>query len=260
MNAVALSAPCVNVVLHDVADATWDACRRVIDAVYAVAPLPLTLLTVPRYRGRLPSWRFEAALAERVAAGDEIALHGYTHADDQPLHGWQDRLLRRWYTDGEGEFSRLTRAEARRRIAAGLSWFAGHGWPVSGFVAPAWLLSTGTWEALRGLPLSYTSTLRYVYDLDPHRAGDHYTQLPRFASQSLVYSTRRAWRRVASVQWNGMLATANRNVPLLRLELHPRDADFSGVRQSWQHILRRALETRTPVTTAEFVRRWRETS
>jgi hypothetical protein len=41
---------------------------------------------------------------------------------------------------------------------------------------------------------------------------------------------------------------------VLRLELHPRDADFAPVRRSWQRILARALHKRRPTTVAEFMR------
>ena len=41
---------------------------------------------------------------------------------------------------------------------------------------------------------------------------------------------------------------------VLRLELHPRDADFSAVRRSWQRILERALKHRRPSTVTDFMR------
>jgi len=45
-----------------------------------------------------------------------------------------------------------------------------------------------------------------------------------------------------------------RGNPLLRIELHPRDADFSTVLRSWQRILERALRDRRAGTVAEFMR------
>jgi hypothetical protein len=82
-----------------------------------------------------------AALARLLADGHEMMLHGYTHLDAGPLNGsLGSRLLRTVYTEREGEFAVLGAAEARRRIELGLAWFGERGWPVSGFVAPAWLL------------------------------------------------------------------------------------------------------------------------
>jgi len=56
------------------------------------------------------------------------------------------------------------------------------------------------------------------------------------------------------VAWNAAVAVGERRNPLLRLELHPRDADFSAVRQSWQTILEHALRNRRAVTVADFMR------
>lgn len=237
------------VVLHDVTPTTWASCRKVLDAIHAVAPVPLTLLAVPHYHRAPRDAAFEAALDTQLAAGNELALHGYLHLDDQPMRGPLDQLLRRSYTAGEGEFSRLGREEALRRLQAGIDWFDARGWPLDGFVAPAWLLSRGSWQALRTLPFRYTSTLRYLHALP---------QGERLTSQSLVYSTRSAWRRHLSIAWNDLLAHTQQSQPLARLELHPHDADDIRVRRAWQTILARQLLEREAMTTAAFVRAWQE--
>ena len=76
-------------------------------------------------------------------------------------------------------------------------------------------------------------------------------------SQSVVYSTSNAWRRASSLAWNAGVAFAERDNRVLRLELHPRDADFAAVKRSWQGILEKALRHRKPATVAEFMRRAR---
>jgi hypothetical protein len=115
--------------VHDVAPATWDRCQRVLDAVRAVADIPLTLLAVPAYHGKCSAQpRFEMQLTERLAAGDELALHGYFHCDPQSPCGLADWLRRRVYTV-EGEFAGLCEREAAERIHLGQRWFAANGWP-----------------------------------------------------------------------------------------------------------------------------------
>ena len=126
--------------------------------------------------------------------------------------------------------------------------FTKNGWPLSGFVAPAWLLGPGAREALVERPFEYTATLRQLVHLPD--------QTP-VTSQSVVYSTSSAWRRSSSLAWNSLVALAERNNPVLRLELHPRDADFVAVRRSWQRILERALKRRRPATVADYMRRTR---
>ena len=73
--------------------------------------------------------------------------------------------MRRIYT-WEGEFYALDHAEAKTRLAAGIELFRRRGWPLHGFVAPAWLMSAGTRQAL-GERLRYTSDPSNLYLL-PH--------------------------------------------------------------------------------------------
>jgi predicted deacetylase len=243
--------PRVCVVIHDVADATLPACERLIDAIEDVAPVPLTFLAVPRYHGRRASEVLEDWLQQRHRRADEIALHGWTHLDDGAPAGLIDRARRTRYTRGEGEFWALDEGEAARRLAAGIAWFEDCGWPLRGFVPPAWLLGPGGWDALRATPFRYTSTLRRIHLLGEAGASSAVT------SQSIVYSIGSAWRRQCSQAWAGIVAAAERRNPLLRIELHPRDADSPAIRRSWQRILERALATRRPTTVDRWVEDWR---
>ena len=241
--------PTVCIVLHDAAPSTRQACARTLAAVRQVAgDAPVTILAVPRYHDEAPTREFESWLGERARRGDELALHGCTHRDDGKPEGTIDSLRRSHYTRGEGEFWSLSREEALARIDVGIAWFAKNRWPLSGFVAPAWLLGPGAREAVVERPFEYTATLRQLIHLPGHSA---------VTSQSVVYSTSSGWRRRASVAWNAWVDLAERRNALLRLELHPRDADFPAVRRSWQQILARALHRRRPATVAEFMRRSR---
>jgi predicted deacetylase len=241
--------PTVCIVLHDAAPSTRQACARTLAAVRQVAgDAPVTILAVPRYHGEEPTREFEAWLDDRARRGDELALHGCTHRDEGPAQGAVDALRRSHYTRGEGEFWSLSREEALARIDVGIAWFARHHWPLAGFVAPAWLLGPGARAALLERPFEYTSTLRQLVQLLAQAA---------LTSQSVVYSTSSAWRRRASLAWNAWVDLAQRSNPVLRLELHPRDADFAPIRRSWQAILARALHQRKPATVAEFMRRAR---
>ncbi|HEX5686236.1 MAG TPA: polysaccharide deacetylase family protein [Ideonella sp.] len=228
----------LTVVLHDVSPATWPACLRVMTAVRRVARregkrLPMTLLVVPAMHGEPATPAFVRSLRYLVGHGHELALHGLTHSDDAPPRSsWLDHVRRRWYTDGEGEFSALDRSEATRRLALGRAWATLLRLPMRGFVAPAWLLSEASWEAVESAGFAYTCTLNEVVAL-PGRQGLH--------ARSVVFSTRSAWRRLASVVWNTLLAGWQQRAPLLRLELHPHDADHAAVLRCWSRILARAL-------------------
>lgn len=289
--------PRICVTLHDVAPLTWPACMRVLAAVREVADIPLTLLLVPRFHGTGPHARFERNMSTLLTRGHELALHGWTHLDEMPVHGPAAWLRRRFYTAGEGEFAALSEEAATARLHAGCEWFEAHGWPLQGFVAPAWLLSPGSWHALRRFPFIYTSTLNGLYAL---HAGDPVIDTPQqLHCRSQVYSTRSAWRRGMSIAWNSMLAKRQEThtakalerakkgksagnakpweappsidtsidasidssietsvPPLVRLELHPRDADYPSVKRNWQRLLRGWLASREAVTTGAFMQDW----
>lgn len=241
--------------LHDVAPATWPQCAQLLAAIRAVAPIPVTLLVVPAYHRQpvsaVDAAAFDRLLEARLAAGDELALHGYTHLDEgPPAAGWRQNFLRRIYTTSEGEFSAIDAAEASRRIAQGLDWFAQRQWPVKGFVAPAWLLGPGAWQALRQFPFDYTTTLRYFYTLPQRQA---------LLAPSLVYAARNRSGRWLSSRRNALLAQALAQRPLVRLGLHPKDAAYPPLIRHFQRLIEQLLVGRQALTKAEFALRLRAT-
>ena len=196
---------CVSI--HDVAPATWSDCLRLVEAVRAVADIPLTWLVVPHYHFRPEqSPAMEACLNVALERGDELALHGYSHLDTEAgSGGLRARFLRNVYTRREGEFAALTEAEARRRLELGLDWFAARGWTPTGFVPPAWLLGEGAWRALRDAPFAYTTTFSRFHCLPgaPARravARPERRQAPQGAAQD---ANKRPGYRGANVQYGG---------------------------------------------------------
>jgi hypothetical protein len=238
--------PALCVVLHDVAPQTWDAYRP-FAAFADRLGVPLTLLVVPDFHHagdlrRHP--RFVSAMNARLARGDEIALHGYFHADDLPLRGDPvDFFMRRIYTH-EAEFYRLDATGARERLQRGLDLFAQLGWQAAGFVAPAWLPGAGTGAALAGLPLRYTSTSETLVDLQWNRTHP---------APGLVWSARSPWRRGLSRLVNLALLHRHRDAPLLRLGLHPVDMRHASARRFWNDTLTHLLTSRAPLTKSTWL-------
>lgn len=116
--------------------------------------------------------------------------------------------MRRIYT-WEGEFYALDHAEAKARLAAGIELFRRRGWPLHGFVAPAWLMSAGTRQALGESGLRYTSDPSNLYRL-PH--------LQPIEAPGLVWSARSAWRRGLSWALSEQRRRAWRAAPVIRLD------------------------------------------
>lgn len=236
---------CVSI--HDVAPSTWPDCERLLQAVQAVADIPLTLLVVPRFHGEEATPReYERCLDTLLAQGHELALHGYRHLDDgPPRRDMRSRFLRTVYTQREGEFTAIDTEEAKRRIELGLAWFRQRGWPVAGFVAPAWLLGQGGREALTGFPFEYTTTFSRFYVLPSWQS---------VLSPSLVYTARNKIGRLASPRWADLLSVFLESSPLVRLSLHPRDARYPKLVRHAQDLLERLLISRQPLTKLAFAR------
>jgi predicted deacetylase len=248
----AVNALCVSI--HDVAPQTWPQCAQLLSAIRAVAPIPVTLLVVPAYH-RQPvadALAFDRLLEARLVQGDELALHGLTHLDEgPPPPNWSQKFVRQMYTTSEGEFSALDVAEASQRIEQGLGWFAQRQWPVTGFVAPAWLLGPGAWRALCQFPFRYTTTLRYFYTLPQPRA---------LLSPSLVYAARNRSGRWLSSQRNILLAQLLAQRPLVRLGLHPKDAAYPQLVRHFQQLIEQLLVSRQALTKGGFGLRWQALS
>lgn len=242
----ALRALCVSI--HDVAPRTLTACRAIAEAVERIHPqAPLTLLVVPQYHGDTEVTRdFVDWIADRLRRGDELALHGYTHRDQsKPASSLFGRMKRDVYTAGEGEFSALAEHEARELIARGRAWFDEQGWKAEGFVAPAWLASSGTWRALREFDFLYTTTLSRFHLLQ----RDVVLRAP-----SVVYSARSAWRRTASRAWNSGLTRATAHMPLVRFGFHPVDMAHPDVMSHASRLIDALARDRTLLTKAAYAR------
>ncbi|MFC5459211.1 DUF2334 domain-containing protein [Massilia niabensis] len=250
-------APMLCVSIHDVAPATWDECARLAQALRSVGDIPLSWLVVPHYhehaqeRGQgHDDGRMHAGLDAAVARGDELVLHGYTHLDtERPAGGMRERFLRGVYTRSEGEFSALPASEARRRIELGLEWFWARGWQSPGFVAPAWLLGPGAWQALPDFGFSYTTTFTRFHLLQEGRS---------VFSPSLVYTARNRSGRALSPVAGSIAARLLARAPLMRLSLHPPDVRHPRLVAHAQRLVERLLASHTAVTKAACADRLRE--
>jgi len=240
----------VAIALHDVSPATWRECQALLAMLDATGAGPLSLLVVPHYHYRVPiteDLAFRNAMDERLARGDELVLHGFHHVDAEPpprtLRGFVERRL---LTRSEGEFAALPLDAAKGRLARGIAMFDALGWPLHGFVPPAWLASAAARTAITQCAnrLRYMTVRKGIYRLPGW-------QFERTAN--LCYSPDTAMRRLYSA-----LAIRNelrraRRMPLLRLSLHPQDARVPDVIAHWQRLVVEALGERRPMTKHAWV-------
>ncbi|RMQ48228.1 hypothetical protein ALQ04_00975 [Pseudomonas cichorii] len=233
----------VLLVLHDVSPQSQADYQPFVAAVDALGKIPMTWLVVPDFHKRNPLDNdplFRKLLHSRLERGDELALHGYSHYDDGPpprsLHEYFMRRIFTW----EGEFYTLNRQQALARLEAGIELFRRHAWPLHGFVAPAWLMSQGTREALRQLPLTYTSSSQHLYRLPDFIQVD---------APGLVWSARSPWRRGVSKIISELHRARLQEASTIRLGVHPVDMRHRFSRDYWLETLECLLkEGRQPMT------------
>ncbi len=231
------------IALHDVAPETWPQCELLLAMLDDLGRPPVTLLAVPNYHERghlLAAPDVVRAIRRRVDQGDEVALHGYFHRDDAaPPRTPRAWLRRRLLTASEGEFSELSSSDAARRICRGWQEINDAFRPVHGFVAPAWLHSVDTWTALRDSPLRYASTRDALVVLDGMR---------KVPAPAITISARSRWRRTVSRGWLRLLCRTTASLPLVRVALHPVDAEHADVVNDWRRALGALLEARAALT------------
>ncbi|PRY66497.1 hypothetical protein B0H98_101488 [Vreelandella songnenensis] len=237
-------------VLHDIAPTTWEDYRAFVEEIDSMGQIPMTWLVVPDFHHRSNTFEDTALLDllhQRRARGDELALHGFYHCDDAPAPRTpRDYFMRRLYTY-EGEFYPLGYDEAFQRLERGAALFRAQGWPLEGFVAPAWLLGEGARHALKTQAFIYTSDPGHLYLLPD------YTPIK---APSLVWSARSRWRRGMSWVVNERARRRHRHAPLIRLGLHPVDMRHGLSRRYWLETIRRLLaEGYRPTTKISWLQR-----
>ena len=146
--------------LHDVAPATAELSRRWLDLLETLG-VRASLLVIPgRWNGQelSKSPAFVDWLHAAESRGHEIVQHGLLHTRDKNFATASRRsqvgqLLGR----GCQEFWELPYEEAFKRLIQGKSVMAKCGFQATGFVAPAWMMSEATLDALRDTGFQYTN-------------------------------------------------------------------------------------------------------
>jgi predicted deacetylase len=234
--------------IHDVAPVTHRIVDRMISELTRHGVRVASLLVVPDYHHQGASMedrQFVRWLSDWEADGHEIVVHGFFHERPRRLNETVvEKLITRFYTQGEGEFYDLGYEEALRRIKTAREQFWANGLKPRGFVAPAWLLSPEAERAARDAEMEYTTRLRSVVDL---RSGE------TFAARSIVYSVRNSWRRTTSLMWNAALARALKPNPLLRISIHPADYSHPSVWRQIVDLIKTANGSRTVTTYHDWI-------
>ncbi len=247
----------LTVEIHDVSPATSARVRELARAIATLGLTRPTLLVVPSHVDRSGQrWdlrqdpRLLVWLHHRLADGAELVQHGLTHrAPAPPPAGWRhlsDRAMHRWFSRGEAEFAHLDGDEAARRLRRGRTILAECGLHADGFIAPAWQQSPTALAEVERAGFAFTAFLNHVQPLVGDRSPLRTPALTFAAPNRLIDRGKRAV----------MLGLEHlaRRAPLLRVALHPVDAE--GQHPPLPHILRRLealLRRRRPTTYASWL-------
>lgn len=235
--------------LHDAHPDSWPLIEEQVRLLDSWGVRKTSILVVPLYHRFQPTGSdplFCQDLGRLQNGGHELVLHGYTHDRRGQRDAWKDLFWTRFYTNREAEFLTLSDAEARARIEKGMRLFSSQGWRLKGFVAPAWLLPDRILPVLRDLGFAYTTRLGSIIRLQ--KSG-----LP-VSAQSLCYSTRAPWRRIASKAWNACLYQQISRQRCVRLSLHPQDLRYDDLRYQIERLVKSALQDGfEPTTYADYV-------
>ena len=236
----------VMVSIHDVAPPTLGAVRQLRELLSSWGARHVTLLAVPNFHGQARLDQCGATVAwlrQRAAAGDEVALHGFTHQQEHRLPGMWPRLKARAFTAGEGEYLSVPPHHVAQRLASGRRIVEDvTGAAVQGFVAPAWLEPSGLAERLAAQGFAWHETAWSLEALSPRR---------RHRAPVIGFATRSFPRRVAAAGWARLVSRLK--LEPRRIALHPADVTSPFIMRAIERTVRLHLEAHAATTTAAWL-------
>jgi predicted deacetylase len=224
--------------IHDVSPRFESEIDSLLDILRPHVGDRLAMLVVPNHWGDAPirpGSAFATRLRTWASEGTEIFLHGYFHQDVATHRKVSDRVRGRFMTAGEGEFLGLSRDDAAARIAEGRALLENIiGRRVDGFVAPAWLYSSGAREALADCAMPIAEDHLRVWS---PRTGKNLASGP-----VITWASRTSMRLASSLA----AAAALRRAPLkvLRVGVHPPDCRHPSLVRSIEYTLRAGASAR----------------
>jgi len=232
--------------IHDVSPAFESQVDALYDRLSGLLGGPrLAMLVVPDFEDAAPLAKnpaYAAKLRGWAEAGVEMFLHGWCHRDDARKRGFMQKHM----TAGAGEFAQLSKTEALRRLSDGRKIVEDAiGQSVAGFIAPAWLYSKDSLEALSeaGFPL----------------AENHLKVWQPTTGRIVARSPVITWasRTPGRVKSSLMVAAAARAAPWAlgnaRIAVHPGDTTVPALLDSIDATYSTFMRTHTPARYADLL-------
>ncbi len=214
------------IAFHDVAPHSYEAFKAFAGDLECLGIDRFTWLVVPWWHGQSKlKAKSQCAqyLRRRASQGDALIAHGLTHRWEITTTrvSLKDLFIGRVYTDCESEFLGLQEAPLRDRVLLSRILLAQAELPVSGFVAPAWILPPWGLRVVREAGFSVTETYQHLYFLKDGR---------RCRAPVLTTSSRTTLRVFLSRFLVPALSRVFRESAVVRLAIHPADLEEPVVR------------------------------
>ena len=197
--------------LHDVAPATAELSRRWLELLETLG-VRASLLVVPgRWNGQelSQSPAFVDWLHAAESRGHEIVQHGLLHTRDMNFASTSNR-------------SRIGQLLGNR-LVHGKSIMAKCGFQTTGFVAPAWMMSDGTLDALRDTGFQYTND--HTHLINTQTGAKKFVVITSQRPRSLL-------SRPGIAVTNGIAKYAETRGKPLRIAIHPADLMSPRLREA----------------------------
>lgn len=222
--------------LHDVAPASANLSRQWMK-LFNQRGVKVSMLVIPGpwRKSQLTEFTpFTKWLAEEVKLNHEVVLHGWEHKSVEPLNSQNLRsLIGRIAARGCEEFWCLDYEQASERIVLGQSKLENLGHRPIGFIAPGWMSSKETINALQDLEFDYTTSHLQIKDL--------YRERKYFAPVLCQRSNTKASKLIAraTVLLSRILCFAR--LPI-RVAVHPDDLLDTNLRFAILEIISLAIK------------------
>ena len=228
--------------VHDVSPVHEDTLREIHSAIRELGVIRYSMLVVPDYHGE---WQLEEYpdfcrwLIELEESGVEMVLHGCKHKGAAAL-GTADRIRSSFFTRGEGEFLGLDEKAAEQLLREGRQILKrAIGIEANGFVAPAWLYSSGTIAALARTGFTFTESRWRIWAPGTGRTILLQPAVNYAGGGLLKRSLAALWVRVSTALLCGSQT--------VRFAIHPCDFENSAGKKAVMKRLKNLLRKRETV-------------
>ena len=216
------------VAVHDVEQGSFARVAQIRDWLAQHGVDRVTLLVIPAAHQRPIGMHAPLALwlRNRVAHGDAVAQHGFSHRVVSSPH-WPRKLLAQWQAGEAAEFPGLGGEQAARRVASGRRLLGELDLDPHGFVAPGYAYT----PELRGLLARTFEWFADLRGIRSRRQGD-------IRSRALCLGASTPLKRVVSPAFVRALSVLPGDV--MRVDVHPVDFDHPGHVATLEWLLERA--------------------